>query len=393
PMLNPAGVVIDSSDREQSFSCLTKSGENYYVGYIQLDDENNPYYSVKVAEVSLSGQVLWRRTLADSARNQATGDRQRLRLSPSSGGGVIAYWQEYRSDSNNGAQIYAQKIDSLGNALWTNGGVRVGASLQDQAYADAIQSGNHYWFVWKDVRDGGIAQIYCQRVSESGTLLWQGGHRVFTDPYVQIDPKVVAGRNGTVYLFWTQYFYNSELEDSRKFPIGVHLDENGLNADSLTWNGTNGIGVLSSYKGSIASAVPDGYGGAIIGISRLRTHFEENLVVAVQRIYDRTCVDVQEQVSEALPNEYTLEQNFPNPFNGETKFRFTLPVSGVVKVTIFDVMGREVVMPIHRQLQAGTFDVRWNGKSNTGTKVGSGVYFYRIEAGKYISTRKMVMVQ
>ncbi|MDK9700698.1 MAG: hypothetical protein OEM52_11190, partial [bacterium] len=45
PMLNPAGVVIDSSDREQSFSCLTKSGENYYVGYIQLDDENNLYYS------------------------------------------------------------------------------------------------------------------------------------------------------------------------------------------------------------------------------------------------------------------------------------------------------------------------------------------------------------
>ncbi|MDK9700629.1 MAG: T9SS type A sorting domain-containing protein [bacterium] len=392
PQLHPDGLVIDSADCEQSFSYITKSGGNYYLGYLELYDEINFFYSVKVAKIDLYGQVLWRRTIADSARNTSNGNRQHLRLTPASDGGVVAYWQEYCTDSNDGGQIFAQRLNSNGIAQWDNGGIRVGFGTEDQSASRAVQSGNNFWFVWRDVRNGGNAQAYLQRVSEDGSLANPSGIQIYPSSNYQTDPNICAGSNGSVFVSWRQYGIRADSGATTN-TLAKHFNANLQNADPVTWNQPNGIGVVTRYFSGENTLVSDGMGGALIGINRFRLHKEENLVVSVQRIYDRACVDVQEQVSEALPNEYTLEQNFPNPFNGETKFRFTLPVSGVVKVTIFDVMGREVVTAIHRQLQAGTFDVRWNGKSNTGMKVGSGVYFYRIEAGIFVSTKKMVMVQ
>ncbi|MEX2117426.1 MAG: FlgD immunoglobulin-like domain containing protein [Bacteroidota bacterium] len=82
----------------------------------------------------------------------------------------------------------------------------------------------------------------------------------------------------------------------------------------------------------------------------------------------------------ALPEEFSISQNFPNPFNPRTEISFGLPEPSSVRVTILDVLGREILTLAEREYPAGYQRVFWKGKDATGNKVGSGVYFYRIVA-------------
>jgi hypothetical protein len=94
-----------------------------------------------------------------------------------------------------------------------------------------------------------------------------------------------------------------------------------------------------------------------------------------------------------IPNAFNLYQNFPNPFNPLTKIKYDLPksVSGGVNVTIkiYDIIGREVTILVNNEFKkAGRYEVNWNASNYA-----SGVYIYRIQAGDYVSTRKMVLLK
>ena len=94
------------------------------------------------------------------------------------------------------------------------------------------------------------------------------------------------------------------------------------------------------------------------------------------------------------PYEYALHNNFPNPFNPETQIRFSIGSSEVVKLTIYDMMGRQVRSLISGEsYEAGFHVVNWEGLNNRGEKVPSGMYIYRIKAGDFIADKKMVLVK
>ncbi len=90
---------------------------------------------------------------------------------------------------------------------------------------------------------------------------------------------------------------------------------------------------------------------------------------------------------------FDLEQNFPNPFNPNTTIGFTIPVNSHVKLVVYDVAGRRVRTLVNGLKKANRYEVEWDGKDNRGVSVSSGVYFYRIEAGKFKKTRKMVLIK
>jgi photosystem II stability/assembly factor-like uncharacterized protein len=89
-----------------------------------------------------------------------------------------------------------------------------------------------------------------------------------------------------------------------------------------------------------------------------------------------------------LPNQFSLEQNFPNPFNPTTEIRFTLKDAGWVTLTVFDLLGREVSLLCHKEYKPGTYKITWNAST-----VPSGVYFYQLKAGRFIETRKMLLIK
>lgn len=94
------------------------------------------------------------------------------------------------------------------------------------------------------------------------------------------------------------------------------------------------------------------------------------------------------QKSSDIPTGFRLEQNFPNPFNPSTTISFSLPLKSRVTLKVFDVLGREVTTLVKDELPAGNHAQRWNA-----THVSSGVYFYRLQAGSFTETKKLVLLK
>jgi hypothetical protein len=124
--------------------------------------------------------------------------------------------------------------------------------------------------------------------------------------------------------------------------------------------------------------------------------------------YKVAAVDVHGNVSEYVvlrPDEVTgeetpetpaasyLSQNFPNPFNPVTRIRFGLREPGRVSLRIYDTAGRLVRVLVEEDRDAGHYTEEWDGRDTTGRTVASGVYFYRVEAGSFEETKKMILLR
>jgi hypothetical protein len=99
------------------------------------------------------------------------------------------------------------------------------------------------------------------------------------------------------------------------------------------------------------------------------------------------------EISPNVPVNYSLSQNYPNPFNPTTKIQFGLPVTENVQLRIYDVLGREVRSLLNERYDAGMYSVQWDGKNNFGRQVSSGMYIYHIRAGKFVQTKKMLLMK
>ena len=91
-----------------------------------------------------------------------------------------------------------------------------------------------------------------------------------------------------------------------------------------------------------------------------------------------------------LPTEFALAQNYPNPFNPATRITYAIPMGTheVVSLNVFDVLGREVERLVNEVKEPGNYEVQWDAGS-----VASGVYYYRLHAGTYKATRKMLLLK
>ena len=96
---------------------------------------------------------------------------------------------------------------------------------------------------------------------------------------------------------------------------------------------------------------------------------------------------------ELVPITYTLHQNYPNPFNPTTSLRYDLPENNLVNITIYDMLGREVKALINQTQDAGYRSVIWDATNDYGKPVSAGIYLCQIQAGEFISTKKMVLLK
>jgi hypothetical protein len=92
--------------------------------------------------------------------------------------------------------------------------------------------------------------------------------------------------------------------------------------------------------------------------------------------------------SSEVPTEFKLHNNFPNPFNPTTKIRFDLPKSSNVKVSVYDVIGKENATLVNENLSIGKFEVEWNAKNNS-----SGIYFYKLSTDDFTEVKRCVLIK
>jgi hypothetical protein len=90
----------------------------------------------------------------------------------------------------------------------------------------------------------------------------------------------------------------------------------------------------------------------------------------------------------SIPKEFKLSQNYPNPFNPSTKIDYSIPVSGLVKVAVFNSLGQAVKVLVNQVQDAGNYTLTFGGSN-----LSSGIYYYRIEAGSFVDTKKMILVK
>lgn len=103
-----------------------------------------------------------------------------------------------------------------------------------------------------------------------------------------------------------------------------------------------------------------------------------------------TSVAVQQ---ESMPETFFLSQNYPNPFNPTTTIRYAIPSSATVKLTIHDMLGREVATLVNEEQSVGWKEVKWNPSTSSGQVLSNGIYFYKIQAENFIEIRKMVFLK
>jgi hypothetical protein len=89
-----------------------------------------------------------------------------------------------------------------------------------------------------------------------------------------------------------------------------------------------------------------------------------------------------------VPTEYILEQNYPNPFNPTTTIKYSIPHASKIKIQIYDILGREVATVINEMKSAGTYTATFNAAN-----MSSGVYFYRLQAGSFTETKKLLLLR
>ena len=88
------------------------------------------------------------------------------------------------------------------------------------------------------------------------------------------------------------------------------------------------------------------------------------------------------------PTGFILNQNYPNPFNPSTKISFDIPKPAFVKLTVFDILGKEISVLINDELNAGVYNYDWSG-----INLPTGIYFYKMVSGDFVETKKMILVK
>ena len=91
---------------------------------------------------------------------------------------------------------------------------------------------------------------------------------------------------------------------------------------------------------------------------------------------------------EIIPIEFTLYQNYPNPFNSSTNIKYSVPENGFVKLSVYNLVGEEVSVLVNETVDAGFYEIEFNANA-----LPSGIYFYRLRAGEYINTKKMILMK
>jgi len=106
------------------------------------------------------------------------------------------------------------------------------------------------------------------------------------------------------------------------------------------------------------------------------------------RIKEQFTSDLSSDVNPVIAGKYILNNNYPNPFNPLTRISFSVPQSGVVKLIIYDLLGKVVQTLVNENLKSGYYEVEWNASNYS-----SGVYFYRLEGGNFSQTKKMILIK
>jgi beta-glucanase (GH16 family) len=170
---------------------------------------------------------------------------------------------------------------------------------------------------------------------------------------------------------------------------------------SIAWDSTKIIWYLDATPYCVLNTTPVGLaafqknffiilnlavGGQWPGNPDLSTVFPQSMYVDYVRVYQDAGITDGVGDAAEVPATYALQQNYPNPFNPSTVIQYSIPTAGPVQLDIFNVLGSRVSTLVDSRMNAGTYAIEWDART-----VPSGVYFYRIQAGSFTATKRLIV--
>lgn len=372
---------------------------------------------------------------------------------PSDAGSFILMWSGYSGTFLNpiNYKLYTQKFSPSGTPLWSANPDtvyslgRVNGFYVPRVYSDG---NNGAIYVWQDDRNStNIPGSYVQHISSTDVKLFpiNGSAGSTNGSFYHFAPTAAyMPLTGEIYMFWDEVNYPTQsmmgIYGQKFSSNGTRLwNTNGVTFKPLDNNSMEGLATLIKdstvvvyYNEIITGGTNDvikcfssdrngnlGWGGYIKTASSILSN-KLKLVETMNSsgmsmltwsdgrndggdIYAQN-VWINGQfgnpggiqiLSNKVPDRFSLSQNYPNPFNPSTKIKFDIPIplaKGVrgmdVKLMIYDIIGREITTLVNQQLNPGSYSITWDASSYT-----SGIYFYKLIAGQYNSTKKMVLVK
>jgi photosystem II stability/assembly factor-like uncharacterized protein len=172
------------------------------------------------------------------------------------------------------------------------------------------------------------------------------------------------------------------------------------NIDSVFFVGGNNNVFLSTNNGTNWSGFGDGLENPPYGCGNINTLAASDSFIFAgttqsgvwRRPLSEIMTSVKEPSMAELPKQFSLFQNYPNPFNPSTTINYSLPHSGIVKLTVYNAIGSKVATLVNEYKPAGNYSVHFNASSAAGG-LASGIYFYRLESGTYTAAKKLILIK
>ncbi|MCX6831850.1 MAG: T9SS type A sorting domain-containing protein [candidate division Zixibacteria bacterium] len=292
----------------------------------------------------------------------------------------------YLPDDSDSTQVAISSVlDKIIVALgFDNGGLTFDPAQPGFATLKEMKPGLGYWL----------------KTDAAATLIYPG-----SDPKASI---YVASR-GTMKAFppapgvtptteWIDLFGDGITLDGTLIPTGTVLaayDENGHLCGQATVGTGGRISFTPVYrddKGTTTVEGPDLGGSINLAVNGIPVQQSYTFSGLGDRIR-LTALTSLSKHPENLPRQFGLAQNYPNPFNPGTSIDFSLPVASRATVDVYNVVGEKVTTLLDRFLPAGRYSVSWDGANANGKPASSGMYFYRLKAGEFTDTKKMMLVK
>jgi len=283
------------------------------------------------------------------------------------------------------------------------------ASIVDDLNIAKAYSGFYIPGLWNGIGDMKLGQGYKLHLKQTRTLVYPSGGGVAKLAKAEVMPKSqsLPGKHFVVHHQTDDYYsilVNSVRMDGKEAEGGDELGiftEDGLCVGSVVLQGEFPIGVMA-WADDPQTEELEGFkpGEAMVFKVYDASEGQECKATAIYTQGDGkfgssvfASVSLEGRSPLLLPESYDLSQNYPNPFNPETTIKYQLPEAGKVVLKIYNTLGQEIKTLVNEEKQAGYHEVRWDGKDDNGVKVSSGVYIYRLQAGQFVSSKKMIFMR
>lgn len=338
-----------------------------------------PDYDLFAQRVGASGNLLW----GDGVPVSAEADIQiNSRIVGLGASGAILFWEDRRNAVDK--DIYAQKFSAAGVAQWATNGIPVVTENQDQIAVDlARDNQGHILITWEDFRNGVDYDLYVQKMTMDGQMLFAtGGVPFCVAANDQTECRILSDETDGFYAFWTDYRGGPTTDI-----YGIHLDGDGL-PYTLWWSVDGSI--VNDYLNKQANPFPCGdYArGSIVVWEDKRSSGKDEIINLYAQRMNEYVVGIEPERGADPPRIFQLYQPYPNPFNPDVQIQFELDQPGSARLAVYDLQGRRVTLLLEGHQTAGHHTVSWRPED-----AASGIYLVRLEFDGRQIQRKVLLLK